>query len=168
MIRCDARFASISFWWAALPPKRLPFFGAGMTSLLLDPERQPALVELLNDFLERLRTEVRDREQVVLGLLHELTDRVDAGPLEAVPRPLRQVELFDREVEIGRSRRRRRHFTELQAPGLLGQLGNEVDELAQRVTGRRERIARRDRTIGLDLEREAIEVRRLLDARHAH
>jgi hypothetical protein len=34
---CDARFAIISFWCAALLPNRLPFFGAGI-ALLLDAQ----------------------------------------------------------------------------------------------------------------------------------
>src|SRR5690349_17516934 len=162
MIRCDARFAIISFWCAGLLPNRAPFFGAGI-SLLLDAQRKTALVELLDDFFQRLRTEVRDREEVVLELLHQLADRVDARPLEAVARPFRKVELLDRKVEVGRRRGRRRHFAQFQTAGLLGELGDEVDELAQRVAGRRERVARRDRTVGLDFERELVEVRRLLD-----
>src|SRR5207247_1666934 len=127
MMRCEARFASINFWCAGSPPKRAPFFGAGMLALLLlHAQRQAALVELLDDLFERLGAEVRDREQVVLGLLHELTDRVDAGALQAVARTLRQVELFDGKVEIGRRRGRRRDFAELEATRLLGQFGDEV------------------------------------------
>ena len=99
-------------------------------------------------------TEVRDGEQVVFPLLHELTDRVDPGPLEAVAGALRQVELLDREIEVGRRRRGRSHLTELEAAGLVGQLGDQLDELARRVAGRGERVAWRDRTVGLDLERE--------------
>ena len=48
--------------------------------------------------------------------------------------------------------------------GLVGELGDELHELAQRVAGRRERVARRDRTVGLDLEVELVEVGGLLDA----
>ena len=42
------RLAIISRWWAALPPKRRPFFGvAGMSVLSPSAQRQAALVELL-------------------------------------------------------------------------------------------------------------------------
>src|SRR6266516_7144974 len=117
-MRCAARFASMSFWCAALLPNRLPFFGAGIV-LFLHPERQATLVELLDDLFERLLTEVGDREEVVLALLHELPDSVDPRPLQAVARPLRQVELLDRKVEVGRRRRRRRDLTQLEPAGLV-------------------------------------------------
>src|SRR5205085_1237170 len=65
-IRCAARLASNKRWCAALLPKRAPFFGAGIV-LFLHSQGQTTLVELLDDLFERLRTEVRDREQVVLA-----------------------------------------------------------------------------------------------------
>src|SRR3984893_2426949 len=62
----------MAFWWAASPPKRGPFFGVpgtpGTTSALLVPQRQAALVELLEHLVEGLLAEVRDGQQVVLGL----------------------------------------------------------------------------------------------------
>src|SRR2546423_7031673 len=53
-MRWATRLPIIAFWWAASPPNRGPFFGvAGMArSALLDPQRQTALVELLDDFVE--------------------------------------------------------------------------------------------------------------------
>src|SRR5437867_13327331 len=79
--RWAAMLASMSFWWEALPPKRGPFFGAGMV-LLLHPQRESPLVELLHDLFERLLPEVGDGEEVVLGALHELADGVDLRSLE--------------------------------------------------------------------------------------
>src|SRR6202008_4703962 len=69
------------------------------------------------------------------------------------------------EVEVGRSGRRRRNLTELEATRLLGQFGDQVDNLALRRARRRERVARRDRTVGLDLDRDLVVVRGLLDTR---
>ena len=90
-----------------LPPKRRPFFGvAGMALLLvLRAQRQAALVELLDDLVERLLAEVGDGQQVVLGLLEQLADRVDLRPLEAVAGALGQVEVLDGQVEVGRAGR---------------------------------------------------------------
>src|SRR3984893_13970678 len=92
------RLAIIALEWAASPPKRGPFLGApgtpGMTSALLVPQRQAALVQLLEDLVERLLAEVGDGQQVVLGLGHQFAHRIDLGPLEAVAGPLRQVEVF--------------------------------------------------------------------------
>src|SRR5688572_4626167 len=64
-------------------------------------QAKPALVELGDDFVERLLTEVGDGQQVVLGLLQQLADRVDLCALEAVARPLRELEIFDRQIEVG-------------------------------------------------------------------
>src|SRR5256885_12835465 len=60
--RWAAMLAIISFWCWGLPARRGPFFGAGMLDLplFLDSQRQAALVELLDDLLERLLPEVRD------------------------------------------------------------------------------------------------------------
>ena len=99
--------------------------------------------------------------------VHQLADGVDPGPLQAVARTLRQLELLDRQLEVGR-RRRRRHLAELEAAGLVAQVGDQRHEVAQRVAGRRQRVARRDRTVGLDLERELVVVGGLLDAGGLH
>ena len=99
------RLAIISRWCAALPPKRRALLGvAGMVvSSVPAAERQAALVELGDDLVERLLAEVGDGQQVVLGLLEQLADGVDLGPLEAVARALGQVEILDRQVEVGRA-----------------------------------------------------------------
>ena len=70
---------------------------------------------------------------------------------------------------IGSSRsgdaRRRRHLAELEARGARrDRSATSADQVAQRVAGRRQRVARRDRTVGLDLERELVVVGGLLDA----
>src|SRR5919197_3223921 len=54
--RWAAMLAIMSRWWEGLPPKRGPFFGAGIALLLLHPKGEAALVELLDDFFERLLT----------------------------------------------------------------------------------------------------------------
>src|SRR5437764_14200067 len=104
--RWAAMLAIINRWCWGLPARRGPFFGAGMveSSLFLDPEGQAALVELLDDLLERLLAEVGDGQQIVLGPLDQLADGVDLGPLEAVAGPFREVELFDRQVQVERRR----------------------------------------------------------------
>src|SRR3954454_17426008 len=160
--------ANIAFWWLALPPNRLFLRGVPSMALLLGAQRQAALVELHDDLVEGLLAEVRDGQEVVLGLLEQLADRVDLRPLEAVARTLRQVEVLDREVEIGRAGGRAGDLAELEAHGVVAHLGDEAHERAQRVAGGGERLARRDRTVGLDVEHEAIEVGRLLDAGGLH
>src|SRR3954464_7252805 len=89
------RLAIISRWWAASPPKRRLLRGVAGMALVAGPQRQAALVELGDHLVEALLAEVGDGQQVVLGLLEQLSDRVDLGPLEAVPGPLGQVEVLD-------------------------------------------------------------------------
>src|SRR5687767_10549241 len=121
--RCAAMLAISSLWWAGEPPKRAAFFGRGMASVL-DVQGQAPLVELLDHLFERLLPEVRDGEEVLLALLEQLPDRVDLGPLEAVARALRQVELLDREVEVGRVAADLGGVAQLEAPGRVAQLGD--------------------------------------------
>ena len=70
---------------------------------------------------------------------------------------------------IGRSRSGEPRSTaadlaELEALGLVAHVGDERHEVAQRGAGRGERLARRDRTVGLDVEDEPVVVGGLLDA----
>src|ERR1700682_5394783 len=95
------RLPIIAFWWAASPPKRWPRLGVARISALLDPQRQPALVQLGQHLVERLLPEVGDGEQIIRGLLDELADGVDLRPLQAVAGALRPVGVLDREVEVG-------------------------------------------------------------------
>ena len=55
-------------------------------------------------------------------------------------------------------------LAELEALGLVAHLGDELDQRAERVAGRGQRLAGRDRAVGLDVEDEAVVVGLLLDA----
>src|SRR5580693_9031401 len=59
---------------------------------------QAVLAERLLDLLDRLLAEVRDRGQLVLGLRHQVADRLDPDALEAVVGADAELELLDREV----------------------------------------------------------------------
>src|SRR5438270_9070574 len=160
--RWAAMLAIISFWWEGLPARRGPFFGAGM-ALLLHPQRQAALVELLDDLFERLLPEVGDGEEVVLRPLHQLADGVDLGPLETVAGPFREVELLDRQVEVERRRPADGRVAQLEAPGHRRQLGQQADQVAQGLAGRGQRLLGTDGAVGLDVEGEPVVVGGLLD-----
>src|SRR6185437_2059887 len=94
------RLPSMAFWWAASPPRRRPRLGVPCIALVLGPQREAALVEPLDDLVERLLAEVGDAEEVVVGPLDQLPDGVDLRPLQAVPGPLGQVELLDPQVQV--------------------------------------------------------------------
>src|SRR5215216_2914146 len=87
-LRCAASRESLwrVFWWRM----------AGGS--LVRPQRQPALREGLDDLVDRLLAEVRDRRQLALGLGHEVADRLDARALEAVVRAHAELELLDEDV----------------------------------------------------------------------
>ena len=63
----------------------------------------------LLDLLDALAPEVRDRAQLALGLLHQVTDRLDARPLEAVVGAHPELELLDQDLlhAVRRGRRTR-------------------------------------------------------------
>src|ERR1700722_13647501 len=99
-MREATRLPIMAFWCSASPPKRRPFRGRPGIELMagstfLSAQRQAPLVQLLQDFVEGLLAEVGDRQQVVLGLLHQFADRVDLSPLEAVAGPLGQIQVLD-------------------------------------------------------------------------
>src|SRR3954468_455964 len=204
--RLVARFATISLWCAAPPPRRGPFLGVGM--VLLDSsgpcqvpgqsgtvggsvllvfdeavvvvvvrrqgslrvearsavlERETHLVQLGLDLVDRLGTEVADVEQILLRARDELTHGVDALTLEAVVRADRELELLDRQRQVGGEGRVRRRRADVDALGGLVQLTAEAEQLDQRGAGRRERGARRDRRLRLDVDDQPVEVGALLD-----
>src|SRR5215212_548709 len=65
---------------------------------LVVPEPQPALGQGLDDLVDRLLAEVRDRRQLALGLRDEVAHRLDARALEAVVRAHAELELLDQDV----------------------------------------------------------------------
>src|SRR5215213_783509 len=85
--------------------------------LPLRAEGEASLVELLQHLVERLLAEVRDGQQVVRGLLHELAHGVDLGPAQAVAGTLGEVEVLDGQIEVGRAATQRAHLAQLQSPG---------------------------------------------------
>src|SRR3974390_1622909 len=111
------RLPIIAFWWAASPPNRRPRLGVARMVSVLDPQRQAALVEALDDLVERLLTEVGDGQQVLGGALHQLADGVHRGALEAVAGALGEVEVLDRQVQVGRAAGRGADLAQLEAPG---------------------------------------------------
>src|SRR3954453_15708427 len=69
-----------------------------MASILRGAQLQPARLEGLDDLLDRLATEVRDRRQLRLRLLEQVADRLHAGALQAVVGADAQLELLDQDV----------------------------------------------------------------------
>src|SRR5205807_8384854 len=65
---------------------------------VLAAEVETVLRESLAHLLDRLLAEVRDRGQLLLRLHHEVADRLDPDPLEAVVGADAELELLDREV----------------------------------------------------------------------
>src|SRR3954469_15217369 len=166
--RCEALRLSLwrVFWWRI----------AG-GSYLVVAEIQAAGVERLDDLVDRLLAEVRDRVELALGLRDEVTDGLDASALEAVGRAGAELELLDEYVvhragltataavdllqavalELARGA-----GAELLDPVGVGedrQLGDEdLGRLAQRGLGL-------DGAVGLDVERQLVVVGALADAR---
>src|SRR5581483_1486431 len=169
-----ARFAYSALRWDASRPSFLPV-RAWRTALLqrsaVAPQRQPVLRERLLDLFDRLLAEVRDGAELVLGLHHEIADRLDPDALEAVVRADAELELLDREVlhparEPGLGADAVTGGDRLLAEALdLVDVG-EDRELADEDLGRLgERVLRIDRPVGGDVEHQLVVIRPLPDAR---
>src|SRR3954453_2717314 len=87
-LRCAESRLSLCrcFWWR---------IGAGSLAVA---QIQTARLQRLDDFLDRLPTEVRNRRQLRLRLLQQLANRLDARALEAVVGADAQLELLDQDV----------------------------------------------------------------------
>src|SRR3978361_2324729 len=91
-LRCEALRLSLwrVFWWRI----------AG-GSYLVVAEVQPAGGQGLDDLVDRLLAEVRDRVELALGLRDQVAHGLDPRPLEAVVGPHAQLELLDEDVVHG-------------------------------------------------------------------
>src|SRR5271165_851577 len=123
------RLPSMAFWCAAPPPRRRPRLGVPciVPPSVFGAQRQAALVEALDDLVQRLLAEVGDPEEVVDRPVDQLADRVDLSTLEAVAGPLGEVELLDPQVEVGGPARRRSGLAQFEALGGLLEVGHQAD-----------------------------------------
>src|SRR3954471_5834069 len=78
------------FWWR--------MGGWGGYPVLLVAQVQPARVQRLDDLVDGLLAEVRDRVELALGLRDEVGDGLDARALQAVVRADAELELLDEDV----------------------------------------------------------------------
>ena len=164
-----ARLAIISCWCCELPPKLRARRGvAGMVgvSVVFD---QPRSVRPRSSSFCLTSSRLFWPKLVMLSRSSSVL--VSSSPTVLIWARLRQLRgRSDRSrSSIGRSRSGERggdvgDLAELEALRLVAQVGDEVDQRAQRGAGRGERLARRDRTVGLDVEDEAVVVGALLDA----
>src|SRR3954469_7025620 len=72
--------------------------GSGDSRGSVVAEVEPARAERLDDLVDRLLAEVRDRVELALGLRDEVADRLDACTLQAVVRADAELELLDEDV----------------------------------------------------------------------
>src|SRR5215210_9167408 len=166
-LRCAASRLSLwrVFWWR---------MAAGI--LLVVAQVQPARVQRLDDLVDRLLAEVRDRVELALGLRDEVADRLDARALQAVVGAHAELELLDEDV-VHRAAGLRAaavdgaHAVALElargaGPELLDAVGvGEDRQLRDEDLGRlAQRVLRLDRAVGLDVERELVVVGALADA----
>ena len=115
------------------------------------------------DFVQGLAAEIGGPEHIRLGLLHQIADIDDVIVLQAIGRADTKLEFIDLAQQIAVERQFVAAFLGDLALRLL-----EVDEQLQLVlqnAGRqRDRIIRRHRAVGLDVDIELIVVGRLADA----
>src|SRR5262245_44089422 len=145
--------------------------------LLILPQFEAACLERLDDLVDRLLAEVRDRVELALGLRDEVADRLDARALEAVVRADAELELLDEDVvhraglptaaavdgadavALDLARGTLADLLEPVGVGEDRELGDED------LRGLAQRGLRLDGAVGLDVERQLVVVRALPDAR---
>src|SRR5512135_1507682 len=132
---------------------------------LLALERQAVRRERLTHLFDRLATEVRDGDELVLRLRREVADRLDADALEAVVRAHAELELLDGEVlhpvRDGSLDRGLGHSLAEALDALdVGEDRELPDEDLRRLP---DRLARLDRAVGRDVEDELVVVGALPD-----
>src|SRR3954447_2178608 len=173
-LRCEGLRLSLLrvFWWRMAA-------GGYLVGLLIIAQVQPARVERLDDLVDRLLAEVRDRVELALGLRDEVADRLDAGPLETVVRAHAELELLDEDVvhrarggATGARSVDRDAVAGVQRPAGTGAelldavgVGEDRQLRDEDLSGLAQRRRRVDRPVGLDVERELVVVRALPDAR---
>src|SRR3954452_24799661 len=126
-------------------------------------ERETHLVQLRLDLVDGLGAEVADVEQVLLGAGDELTHGVDALTLEAVVRADRELQVLDRQREVGGELLVDRRRADVDTLGLDVELAGQPEELDEGLAGRGDGVAGTDRRLGLDVDHQPVEVRALLD-----
>src|SRR3954463_1320801 len=96
-LRCaESRESLCLFFWWRMGSEAVYAVAVGLGG----PEVEPARLQRLDDLLDRLATEVRDRVQLGLRLLQQVADGLHARPLQAVVRPDAQLELLDQDVVL--------------------------------------------------------------------
>src|SRR3954451_13162288 len=94
-------------------------------------EREAHLVQLRLDLVDRLGTEVADVEQVLLRARDQLTHGVDALTLEAVVGPDGELQVLDRQGEVGGELLVDRRRADVNALGLDVELTGQAEQLDQ-------------------------------------
>jgi hypothetical protein len=127
-------------------------------------------VQDLLDLVERLPPEVLGAEHLGFGLLDEFADRPDIGVLQAVVRPHRQLELLDALVEIlvRGPRPRLICLCFLRLIRGIVDIDEDVQVIANQLRSQRHGIARRDRAVRPDIDRQLVVVGGLAEARGLH
>src|SRR5215467_11432647 len=138
--------------------------GAGVEARRGVLQREAHVVELLLDFLNRLRAEVADVQQILLAAGDELTHGVDALALEAVVGPDGKVQVLDRQRQVLRQRGVARRRADVDTLGLQVQLPGQAEQLNQRLSGAGHRVLRTQARLGLDVQDQPVEVGPLLDS----
>src|SRR4051794_34473543 len=164
-LRCEASRESLwrVFWWRI--------------AVLILTEIETARMQRLDDLVDRLLAEVRDRVELALGLRDEVADGLDAGALEAVVRPDAELELLDEDV-VHRARLAATAAVDLREAVALDLAGGALADLLEPVRVREDRQLRDedlgrlpqrglrlDGAVGLDVERQLVVVGALADAR---
>src|SRR5689334_16607028 len=128
---------------------------------VLQPQTHPG--ELHLDLVDRLLPEIPYIEEIGFRAADQLADRVDALALEAVVRADGQVQLLDRQRQVGSQLGVLRRRADVDALRGFVQLAGQPEQLHQGRAGRGQRGPGGDRGLGLHVDDQPVEVGTLLD-----
>src|SRR5271156_6202505 len=112
----------------------------------------------LLDFVQRLASEVFRLQHFGFGFLHQLADRLNVRVLQAVIATNGKFELLDRTVEVLVLNFRPALFARGRGLDLFFEVDEDVHVIFNQLRGESERIARGDRTVGPDFDRQLVVV----------
>src|SRR5581483_4009867 len=122
----------------------------------------------LLDLVERLAAEILGLEHFGFGLLHEFTDGLDIGILQAVVAAHGEVQCLDRAVHVLVADLGLALVNGRRGLDLLFKVDEDVHVVLQQLRSKTERVRRCDRTVRPDLERQLVIIGNLTKTRCFH
>src|SRR5208282_126956 len=119
----------------------------------------------LLDLVQRLAAKVFRLQHLGFGLLHQFADRLNVGVLQAVIAAYREFEFLDRTVQVLVLDLRPALFAGRRGFDLFLEIDKDIHVIFDQLRRESKRIARSDRTVGPDFNRQLVVIGDLSETR---